>query len=260
VNEKDEIDRIAGELVRRAAEELDVAELLLERIERFRESATRCKADLISHPRGERLDRWLECMRGELRRPGAEELLPATQGGFAVEWREPGRLWQRWATLWTREAADAEAAECRRLLAFVKSEGAEVRVRPLEPEAELLPQTRRARYDRRSLPSAIDAARRLQAGTDIYVFATYSGYTVSPKKPPPGQPYVVVRPDGTTETVRPSFGSSPRLTGPVERREAPGELEFFADSADHIRASIDHNGLRPRLEAAFQEAIRRVQR
>jgi hypothetical protein len=275
-----EIDRIAERLARRAAEGLDTAELLLERIERFRESAISCKADLTSHPMGQRLHQWLECMRRELRGPRTGERLPETRrgarptrddvdvvvweerdrlhigiqdrqtgeyvadwwddearqmfvdgffrrgrklkesvldygeqigvlapsllprtqqadakGGFAVEWRDPGRLWRHWATLWTREAADAEAAECQRLLAFVKSEGAEVRVRPLEPGGERLPQT-----------------------------------------------------DGPVH--------SPALIGPTKRRELPEELEFFADSEEQILASTEP--YRQEMDWAFREAIERA--
>ncbi|MEK7848452.1 MAG: hypothetical protein AAB270_05970 [Chloroflexota bacterium] len=50
----------------------------------------------------------------------------------------------------------------------------------------------------------------------------------------------------------------PRLIGPAERREAPEELEFFADSPDHCCSSVDGTGLRPQLEEAFREAISRA--
>jgi len=53
---------------------------------------------------------------------------------------------------------------------------------------------------------------------------------------------------------------APRLIGPTRREEEPPpeELEFFADSPDHIDHSMNHNGLRPKLEAVFQEAIARA--
>ena len=54
--------------------------------------------------------------------------------------------------------------------------------------------------------------------------------------------------------------SSPRLIGPTRREKEPPpeELEFFADSPDHIDHSMNRNGLRPKLDAVFQEAIARA--
>jgi len=49
---------------------------------------------------------------------------------------------------------------------------------------------------------------------------------------------------------------SPRLIGPIERRELPEELEFFADSREQILASTDPH--RQEMDRAFREAIERV--
>jgi len=51
----------------------------------------------------------------------------------------------------------------------------------------------------------------------------------------------------------------PRLVGPIERRPAPDELEFFADSRDQIDLSISNTGLSEDVGNAFGEAIQRVQ-
>jgi len=59
----------------------------------------------------------------------------------------------------------------------------------------------RVRFDRGDIDSAIGAAKRLKSDRDLYVFATYLGYTID-KMPPPGmQSYIIVHPDGTTETI-----------------------------------------------------------
>lgn len=66
-----------------------------------------------------------------------------------------------------------------------------------------------------------------------------------------------------------SFGKSKALslvrehqaaTVPLKfsRVETPEELEFFADSADHIACSLEQNDLHPQLESVFREAIRRA--
>lgn len=47
-----------------------------------------------------------------------------------------------------------------------------------------------------------------------------------------------------------------KVVGPVERKELPEELEFYADSKEQIEASV--NGMRPQLDRAFKEAIERV--
>jgi len=53
-------------------------------------------------------------------------------------------------------------------------------------------------------------------------------------------------------------GSSPKLIGPRERREVPEEIKYFADSRDDIERSINHNGLRHKLDETFSKAIERV--
>ena len=65
----------------------------------------------------------------------------------------------------------------------------------------------RVRFDRASIDSAIEASKRLKSDRDLYVFATYLGYTIDKRAPPGVQSYVLVHPDGTTETIKP--GSSP---------------------------------------------------
>jgi len=60
----------------------------------------------------------------------------------------------------------------------------------------------RVRFDRSDIDSAIGAAKRLKSDRDLYVFATYLGYTID-KRPPPGmESYIIVHPDGTTETIK----------------------------------------------------------
>lgn len=49
-----------------------------------------------------------------------------------------------------------------------------------------------------------------------------------------------------------------KLTGPVERRELPEPLEFYADSKEQIEESAD--GMRPQLEQAFKEAMERAKK
>jgi hypothetical protein len=61
----------------------------------------------------------------------------------------------------------------------------------------------RVRFDRADIDSAIAAAKRLESEKDLYIFATHLGYTID-RRPPPGmQSYVLVHPDGTTETIKP---------------------------------------------------------
>jgi hypothetical protein len=52
---------------------------------------------------------------------------------------------------------------------------------------------------------------------------------------------------------------SPKLAGPRERTELPIELHYFADTADHIEGSMNHNGLRAKIDQTFREAIARAQ-
>ena len=67
----------------------------------------------------------------------------------------------------------------------------------------------RVHFDRASIDSAIAAAGRLKSDRNLYVFATHLGYTID-RRPPPGmQQYVIVHPDGTTETVKPIIGGNP---------------------------------------------------
>jgi hypothetical protein len=68
--------------------------------------------------------------------------------------------------------------------------------------------SRRVNYDRKSSQSTVSAAARLAQAwnADKFVFATYLGFTISDQRPPFGQPYCIARPDGSVETVKPSFG------------------------------------------------------
>lgn len=61
----------------------------------------------------------------------------------------------------------------------------------------------RVRFDRADIDSAITAAKRLESEKDLYIFATYLGYTIDYRPPPGMQAYVIVHPDGTTETIKP---------------------------------------------------------
>ena len=49
---------------------------------------------------------------------------------------------------------------------------------------------------------------------------------------------------------------APAVIGPRERRQAPKELEFFADSREQLLAST--HPYRAQMDAAFREAIERV--
>lgn len=61
----------------------------------------------------------------------------------------------------------------------------------------------RVRFDRGDINSAITAAQRLKSDRDLYIFATYLGFTID-RGPPPGvQSYVVVHPDGSTDLYAP---------------------------------------------------------
>jgi len=64
----------------------------------------------------------------------------------------------------------------------------------------------RVRFDRADIDSAITAAKRLQSEKDLYIFATYLGYTIDYRPPPGMQAYVIVHPDGMTETIKPGEG------------------------------------------------------
>ena len=61
----------------------------------------------------------------------------------------------------------------------------------------------RVHFDRADIDSAIEAAKRLKSDRDLYVFATYLGYTIDNRPPPGMQAYVIVHSDGTTETIKP---------------------------------------------------------
>lgn len=49
-----------------------------------------------------------------------------------------------------------------------------------------------------------------------------------------------------------------KVIGPVERKELPEELRFFADSTEQIDESMNRDGLRAKVDKAFREAIRRA--
>lgn len=59
----------------------------------------------------------------------------------------------------------------------------------------------KVRFDRGSIQSAVDAAIRLQSASTLYVFATHHGFTIDRQKPPFGQRYIEVSPDGTIKSV-----------------------------------------------------------
>ena len=65
------------------------------------------------------------------------------------------------------------------------------------------------RFDRADINSAIEAAKRLKSDRDLYVFATYLGYTIDGRPPPGMQQYVIVHPSGSTEMINPSLGGNP---------------------------------------------------
>lgn len=67
----------------------------------------------------------------------------------------------------------------------------------------------RVRFDRASIDSAIAAAKKLESEKDLYVFATYLGYTIDSRPPPGMQSYVIVHPDGSTETIKPVVEGNP---------------------------------------------------
>lgn len=58
---------------------------------------------------------------------------------------------------------------------------------------------KRVRYNRADLKSAINAALRLQSSQVLYIFGSYYGYIIEHRKPPVGQSYLAVHPDGTIE-------------------------------------------------------------
>ena len=49
-----------------------------------------------------------------------------------------------------------------------------------------------------------------------------------------------------------------KLIDTVKPTELPEKLEFFADSQEQIDESMNRDGLRAKVEAAFKEAIRRA--
>lgn len=70
---------------------------------------------------------------------------------------------------------------------------------PKAPPPKTAP-PKRVRFHRGHLDSAINAARRLKHGEDVFIFGTQRGYVIEYKPPPFRQGFVVVHPDGTTET------------------------------------------------------------
>ena len=68
------------------------------------------------------------------------------------------------------------------------------------------------RFNKGSLDSAVDSARRTQALPDapgnapLFVFATAHGFTIDRRSPPIVQAHVVVNPDGSTERKSPDLG------------------------------------------------------
>jgi uncharacterized membrane protein (UPF0127 family) len=67
------------------------------------------------------------------------------------------------------------------------------------------------------------------------------------------------RPHREAVAERERVEASPKLAGPRERTELPIELHYFADTADHIEGSMNHNGLRAKIDQTFREAIARAQ-
>lgn len=92
----------------------------------------------------------------------------------------------------------------------------------------------RVRFDRASIDSAIAAAKRLQSEKDLYIFATYLGYTID-KRPPPGmQQYVIVHPDSSTETVAPRMEKEGNPMRTEAQRQSFHERIFGKDSTSPL--------------------------
>lgn len=88
---------------------------------------------------------------------------------------------------------------CRKLYEANVPEVVEV----MEPYLHSHHSLSRVQFNRADIDSAIGAAKRLKSDKDLYVFATYLGYTID-RRPPPGmQSYVIVHSDGMTETIKP---------------------------------------------------------
>jgi len=110
----------------------------------------------------------------------------------------------------------------------------------------------RVRFDRASIDSAIAAAKRLESEKDLYVFATHLGYTIDHRPPPGMQSYVIVHPDGSTETIKP-FESNPtgnpvpevkfigitKSTDPTQKR-APWRIEYEKGGKRYARYETSH--------------------
>lgn len=106
----------------------------------------------------------------------------------------------------------------------------------------------RVRFDRASIDSAIAAAKRLESEKDLYIFATYLGYTID-RRPPPGmQQYVVVHPDGSTETVKPLEEGNPMM----ETVNPAKEEQFVTKVAKYL---VEQR--KPEITAKELEAIAR---
>ena len=62
-------------------------------------------------------------------------------------------------------------------------------------------EAKRVRFNRGSLDTAIEAAKRLQADHRLYIFSTVYGFTIEHHPPSFGQQYVYVDPDGSVDFV-----------------------------------------------------------
>lgn len=89
------------------------------------------------------------------------------------------------------------------------------------PAKQLFPKTKKVRFDRADIDSAIAAAQRLQSEENLYVFATYLGYVIERRPPPSIQPYIIVHPDGTTKTVMPHLPAVVAEPILIPLRDAP---------------------------------------
>lgn len=105
------------------------------------------------------------------------------------------------------------------------------------------PNPRRVRYDRGSLESATEAAKRLDGGP-YYIFGTYYGYTINNSKPPPTQSYRKINADGTYEDVHPTFGPKSNPAEEVRRKKFITTMirEFQEQYPDYME-SMDNMGV-----------------
>ncbi len=62
--------------------------------------------------------------------------------------------------------------------------------------------SKRIRFNRADINSAVEAAKKLKASREVYIVRTAYGYSIMAAKPPAWQNYIVVKPDGSTEIVR----------------------------------------------------------